>query len=117
MARFRNRQEATNQVVNNGQYRTAALELETIYGFSYQAVWTGAGIAGNIKIQVSNMPEPDETTDTDWEDLADSEVAFAGATSQVYNVTDSMYKWARLWIEETNAANLTLNAWVMQKGT
>ncbi len=117
MARFRNRQEAEDQVVNGTEYRTTPLDLETIYGFSYQAIWTGAGIAGNIKIQVSNMPSPDLATDTDWETLADSEVAFGGATSQMYNVTDCMYKWARLWIEETNNANLTLNAWVMQKGT
>lgn len=57
-------------------------------GYAVQAVWTGAGAAGTLKLQTSN----DNIT---YDDLTGSSTVVAGAGSYVWNVWTCNYNYVK----------------------
>ena len=98
-----------DEVANSSTSLSEAVELHFITGYSVQAIWTGAATTGTIKLQQS-------INGSDWEDVASSSQAIAGAGSFMWNVTDAHYKYFRVSVEETAGNPLTVNTWVYAKG-
>lgn len=92
----------SSQAMGVATITTAAVQLEHIFGFAVQLVWTGTPV-GNFTIEVSNdMPPaggviPSTFAPTNWSTLSGSTKAAGGAAGEhIYNVTDAMYRWFRI---------------------
>ncbi len=78
---------------------SAAIWIGHAAGAAIQAVWTGTP-EGTLKLQCSvdpTQPQPGITPSlTNWEDIADSEYAVAGAAgSYTWNVDAAYFPWVR----------------------
>lgn len=93
-----------------------ATELQNIYGYSIQAVYTGATCDGTIKLQCSVDPvrnaTPSPPQPATWTDIADSSYTITSSGSYVWNVENVMYTWVRVVFTDgsggTNDGTLTL---------
>lgn len=99
-------------IIVNGNMASATLtsdvgELEQGFGYSVQAVYTGAPV-GTLKLQASL----DQVT---WIDVADSSQSIAAAGSFLWNVSDVQYPWTRLIYTKTSGTG-TLNAQLFYRG-
>lgn len=108
----------TSQAVSGTSvYRAAKTDLRSLPDASYQFIWTGTP-TGTIIIQVSNLPEPPDTSDTGWNTLtlAVAITQPAGSASGDYcDLAALPFRWVRC--KYTNASGSgTLAAWVAAKG-
>jgi hypothetical protein len=110
--------------VMNANTNSDPYNLQQIYGFSIQAVYTGTP-TGTIKLQASCDPATsyNSTTNvtgsnkpTNWTDIANSSQSLSAAGSYIWNIPDAMYSWVRLVYTDgssgssTAVLNATINA-------
>lgn len=75
-----------------GTIYSPVIDLRGYRGFTVQAVWTGTP-TGSISIECS----ADDQAPNDWDTVADTTVAIAGAAGrQVYNLREQNYSFARV---------------------
>lgn len=85
----------------------AAIDLDQIYGFSVQAIWSGTP-TGTLGLQFSNDIAQGGAAPTNW--TADSTQALSGsAGSYMWNIWPANYRWVRLVYTKTSGTG-TLNA-------
>lgn len=82
-----------------GALTSKAIDLQTMFGYSIQNVWTGTP-AGNIVVQKSN----DKTT---WFTV-DTQAAGGAAGSAMVEKTDVTYRYVRvIWTPSASTGSLT----------
>jgi hypothetical protein len=103
--------------------------MQLFQGFVYsiQAIWVGAGAAGDIKIQVSNdnvVPVQYSSMGADasnpaanvvnWIDYPATDQTIAGAGQFMWNFSDTGYAWVRVVFTASggSSGSLTINAWI-----
>ncbi len=84
-----------------------SLLLDQIYGFSFQAIYTGSP-DGTLKLQASNDGET-------WDDVPSSSLIISAAGHTLYNVTDVFYKYVRVYFEFSSGSG-SLNVYYFAKG-
>lgn len=97
------------EIVTNETKVSEAFEVEHIYGFSIQLVYSGAGISGSFKLQASNDGE-------NWDDVTNSEQVISGPDSFTTNVDAFHSKYFRVSVTSDNANPMTMNGRHNQKG-
>jgi len=82
------------------------IDLRSHDGFAVQAVWTGTP-TGALSIECSS----DAESPNDWDVVADTTVAIAGAAgSQVYNLREQNYSFARVkYVGSSGAGSIRAN--------
>lgn len=100
---------------------SAPVELDHIYGYAVQAVFTGSP-AGTVKLQASCDPPTAYATagatPANWTDVTDSSQAVSGAGSYLPNVIGGFYNWVRIVFTPTTPGSNagTMNARINIKG-
>jgi hypothetical protein len=105
----------TNQAMGVATITTAPQPLDHIYGFAIQVVWTGTPV-GNFSLEASCDAPTDGTLPVNWGTLPSSSIPAGGAAgAQIYNVSESFYKWIRIKYVGSGSSG-TVNARVNIKG-
>lgn len=104
-----------NTTINSTPYN-----VQQIYGFAIQAVFTGTP-TGTLKLQASCDPATNylpANTVTNWTDIASSSTVISAAGNFMWNTPDAMYNWVRLVYTDTSGGTSTavLNAVINAKG-
>lgn len=90
---------ANEKIISQADMSTSflskAILLDQIYGFSFQAVFTGSPV-GSFKLQASNDDVKNESDVTNWTDVADSSAAVSAAGDLTYNYEGCFFKWVRI---------------------
>lgn len=118
---------AQKQIVTNGDMsvdiNSLSEDLNQYALSSIQAVWTGAGAAGTLKLQVSNdiTPVTPATADpganvVNWSDYTGSSVTVAGPGNFEWNIVYVGFRWLRLVFTHTGGSTGTLQATFNGKG-
>jgi hypothetical protein len=76
-------------------FNSQPILLDQIYGFSFQAITTGAP-NGSFKLQCSNDNVQLESQVTNWTDIAGTAQAITAPGSVLYNVNYAFYMWVRI---------------------
>jgi len=93
----------------SADFESDPILLDQIYGFSFQAVFTGAP-DGVIKLQASNDDKTFNQTPVNWDDIADSSYTVSAAGTYMWNFNGAFYKWVRvvyLFASGTGACDVT----------
>ena len=95
----------------NTNLTSSAFNLNQIYGYCIQAVWTGTP-TGTFKLQASADPSDIQLRNANqqpvnWTDVANSSQAVTIAGSYMWNVTEIMYGWVRLVYTDTSSGAST----------
>ena len=69
--------------------------LDQIYGFSFQAVFTGSP-NGTFKLQCSNDDVKLSSEVSQWSDVGSTSQAISAAGDLFYNIDAAHYKWVRI---------------------
>jgi hypothetical protein len=69
--------------------------LDQIYGFSFQAVFTGSP-NGTFKLQCSNDDVKLPIEVSQWSDVGSTSQAISAAGDLFYNIDAAHYKWVRI---------------------
>lgn len=100
-------QSATNS------FTSVAFQLERIYGYSIQAVYTGT-INGSFKLQGSADPtgdfaSPANATNipTNWSDIAGTTNAVTTSGNYLWNMYDVGYNWVRVVFTDNGGGTST----------
>lgn len=118
-----NKQISVNVLMNTSS-NSSAYCLDTIFGYSIQAVYTGTP-TGTLKLQGSDDPtgdfaSPANATNipTNWSDIAGTSQALTAAGTFLWNMSDVGYNWVRLVYTDTSGGTSTaiLNARINAKG-
>ncbi len=93
--------------VNYSTNTSSAICINQDFYISAQAVVTGSGAAGTLKLQVSNDPvqSPQLSSPTNWSDISGASVAISGAGVILIPKTEICYNWAR-FVTSTTAAGV-----------
>jgi hypothetical protein len=78
-------------------FETEAIKIELTYGFSFQAVFTGAPV-GVFILQASN----DVSNPTNWDDIPSSAQLISAAGSIMWNYNGAFYRWVRVFYDRTS---------------
>lgn len=106
----------------NADISSRGIFMNQIINASVQAIWTGAGALGTIKLQVSNdNVQVAQGTDpganvVNWSDYSGTDQDVAGAGSFFWNLSDVGYQWLRIKFVKTGGSAGTLNSTVCVKG-
>lgn len=84
-----------SQADMSASFNSKAILLDQIYGFSFQAVFTGSPV-GSFKLQASNDDVKNESDVSNWTDVADSTAAVNAAGDLTYNYEGCFFKWVRI---------------------
>lgn len=108
-----------NEKIINDQSMTASFQsspilLDQIYGFSFQAVFTGTP-DGIFKLQSSNDDVQLGQTVTNWTDIADSSQAISAAGDITWNFEGCFFKWVRV-VYTASSSTGTCNIVYASKG-
>lgn len=95
-------------VITNADYVSSAFGLEQDYGCAIQAIWTGAAIAGTIKLQAT-------IDDVTWSDIVDSSETVSGPNSFIWNLNGTFYNQIRAYFTYGSGSG-TLQLWAQNKG-
>jgi hypothetical protein len=76
-------------------FESQPILLDQIYGFSFQAVFTGAP-EGSFKLQVSNDDKSFGFTPVNWTDVTGSTQIITEAGDIVWNFNGAFYKWVKV---------------------
>jgi hypothetical protein len=82
----------------SGNITSEAVLIKTIYGYSAQAVFTGAP-TGSLTLEASNASTDDPSTASSsgtWTEITGSSTAVAAAGNQMWNYSGAFYKWVRV---------------------
>ena len=88
-------EKVVNAVSMASSFNSSPILLDQIYGFSFQAVFTGSPV-GTFKLQCSNDDVKLESQVSNWSDIASTSQAVSAAGSILYNVNYAFYKWVRV---------------------
>jgi hypothetical protein len=91
------------------------IDLNQVYTFSIQAVWTGSTAAGSLFLQISDDIVPEEqpfsnpsANVVNWSTYTGSSTPVAGPGNFLWNVVTSGFRWVRLAYTFTSGTgNLT----------
>lgn len=86
----------------NVTFQGMPLQLNQMFGYSIQCVWTGVP-NGKLKLQCSDDANYSGTSPSHWTDIPASEVTISAAGNYMWNVTDVMYNWVRLVYTDLSA--------------
>ncbi len=104
------------QLISNGNMSgslSAIQQLEQIYAYSVEAVYTGSP-DGTLLLQASNDWNPGTSTGT-WTTIDDSSNSITGAGSSFWNVTSSNYAYVKFVYTATSGSG-TLNVFFYGRG-
>lgn len=76
-------------------FASVPILLDQIFGFSFQAVFTGSP-NGTFKLQASNDDLLPSQTPVNWTDIADSSQAISAAGDITWNYDACFFKWVRV---------------------
>ncbi len=94
----------TSEVVNG-----EAVNLDSIFGFSFHVLTSGTTMNGSMELQASN-------DGTNWETVSgSSEVIIGSSDDHLYNVSDAFYRFVRLSVT-ADANAITVVAHYKGKG-
>ncbi len=88
-------------------------QLENTYGYSVQAVYTGAP-NGTLSLQASDDYDPKTGIGT-WTTIADSSNTITGDGSSMWNVTSSNYRFVK-FLYSASGGSGTLNVYYYGRG-
>lgn len=88
--------------VLNANLNSAPMQLQHMFGFSIQLVWTGTptgtfklqGSSDSVYVAPRNTLSPE--TPVNWTDIANSSEAVSAAGSFMWNVSDAFYNFVRV---------------------
>lgn len=83
---------------------TVGLDLQQMYGYSIQAIWTGAALVGTVKLQASLDYNPATGFSGTWSDIGGSTEVVNGPGSFVWNVSNVFYPYVRLVFTYTSGS-------------
>lgn len=103
--------------VMNATLNSSALQLENMFGYAIQIVFTGTP-TGSFKLQSSCDPVTAAGqkfgangavtfSPTNWTDIADSTFTVSAAGNVEWNVTDVMYNYVRVVYTDTSSGAST----------
>ena len=84
-------------------FESAPILLDQIYGFSFQAVFTGAP-DGSFKLQVSNDDKSFGFQPVNWTDITGSTQVITEAGDIVWNFNGAFYKWVKVVYEASSGS-------------
>lgn len=106
----------------SGSLTSIGIDINQMFGYTVQAVWTGSSPTGTFKLQISNDMVNDymgssnpAANVTNWTDYSGSSQAITASGDFAWIVSDSNYKWVRLVYTRTSGTG-TLNAILTAKG-
>ena len=106
------------KVLNNksmaSSFSSDVQQLDHIYGFSIQIVFTGTP-SGAFKVQVSNDEVETEGQVTNWSDVAGSSTSISTAGDLTYNYDGIFSKWVKVVYTRVSGTG-TANAQLYMKG-
>ena len=79
----------------SSSFSSDAILLDQIYGYSFQAVFTGTP-NGVFKLQCSNDDVKSSSSVVGWSDVGSSSQAISAAGDLFYNIDAAHYKWVRI---------------------
>ena len=88
-------EKVVNAVSMASSFSSSPILLDQIYGFSFQAVFTGTP-NGSFKLQCSNDDVKLDSQIVNWSDISGTAQAITAAGSILYNVNYAFYKWVRI---------------------
>lgn len=109
-----NNKKLIDNVSMGASINSAAQQLDHIYGFSIQLVFTGTP-NGSFKMQCSNDDVETGSQVVNWTDVANSAQAITAAGDMIYNYDGSHFKWVRLVYTRSSGTG-TLNGQIYIKG-
>jgi len=99
-----------DDTVTNETKTSEACNIESAYGISVRVGYSGASLAGTIKLEASLDSE-------NWEEVSGTSTAVSAAGGSVfYNISDIFYPFVRLSIQSSNANTITATAKIYTKG-
>lgn len=114
------------QILTNGDLSadvySEIIDLNQIFSYSIQAVWTGSSAAGTLKLQVSDdmagyYGQSNSTSFVvNWSDYTGSSTTVSGPGNFLWNVTDVGYRWVRLAFIASGGSSGSINATYSGKG-
>jgi hypothetical protein len=110
-----------SNTVMNQNINSNPVVLNSVYGYSVQAVYTGTP-TGTLKLQCSSDPVANAngimTPPVNWNDIADSSYSVSSAGIYTWNVNGAFYNFMRLVYTDgsSGASTAVLNATVSVKG-
>lgn len=96
--KFYNNQFITSQPMNVTS-ESLPQQLQTSFGYSIQAEYTGTTISGILKLQASDDPNPAINASelpVNWSDIADSSFVLSASGTTMWNVGQANYSWVRV---------------------
>jgi hypothetical protein len=82
--------------------QSGVYDLCDLYRFAIQVVFTGANVAGTIKLQASL----DNST---WVDVPDSSQTITASEDHIWDVTSAGYRYVRVdWTYTSGTGNMTI---------
>lgn len=79
----------------SSSFESAPILLDQIYGFSFQAIFTGSP-NGTFKLQSSNDEGRLADSVTNWTDVADSSQVISSAGDITWNFDGCFFKWVKV---------------------
>jgi len=99
-----------SDTVTNETKVSNACDISSAFGFSVQVAYTGATLAGTVKLEAS-------LDEVNWEEISGTSTAVVASGSTIlFNQVDTMFPFTRLSIESTNANTITATAKIFTKG-
>lgn len=93
-------------VIMNTNINSQPLNLNQMFGYSIQAVYTGTP-TGTFKLQCSVDANSGNINPVNWTDIANTPFVVASAGSFTWNVYDVMYNWVRLVYTDASGGTST----------
>lgn len=96
------------QTITNADVYSPTIGLDQAYGYAIQAIWTGASLAGSVKLQ--------STVDgSTWSDVSGSSQSVSGPGSNIWNVQSAFYTSVRAYFTYSSGSG-GITFWEQTKG-
>ena len=90
----------------NASFEGEALQLNQMYGYSIQVVWTGT-LNGSFKLQASCDANNSGYDPVNWTDISDTATTISQDGDFMWNVLYCMYNWVRLVYTDASGGTST----------